>query len=436
MHFAAFFFAVGGWILFAGAGALVGFRTSSAVTLVIALISGGFAGNVLWQNVHGETYDAVWSAPPDRPSSLRGKGAWTTGNAIVRVRSDGAIGYGLADGAKKWAFQAPGAQVVCAMSESADRAVGLLAYGREGAACEDVAAVDLGTGKGLWTSRVVQTTRTRQPDARGAIAATGDVAVLPAGKGLRGLDLRTGKARWAWNPPKGCAFVQGLNNLTASDKAIALTLWCGSDKYGAAVVDPGTGASRWATRLPTSAKVETAAVVSADPVVVHTKEGGERGTDQIVTFTPEGRQRAAFPTSTGNGDLEVTRTGFGGKPVSALQVQKDVIVSAVKGNREYSFERDIVGLTLEGRELWRVELGGGVNGLFTTSETVAVLNSRTLGDASQLTVLSINTGETIQQATLTMAAPENGLLLAASSYYLIVQDGEESDSAPVTVFHR
>ncbi len=69
-----------------------------------------------------------------------------------------------------------------------------------------------------------------------------------------------------------------------------------------------------------------------------------------------------------------------------------MIVSAVKGNREYSFERDIVGLTLEGRELWRVELGGGVNGLFTTSETVAVLNSRTLGDASQLTVLSINTG--------------------------------------------
>ncbi|MCD0447674.1 hypothetical protein LO762_00455 [Actinocorallia sp. API 0066] len=73
--------------------------------------------------------ETVWQAEADRPASLQGKGVWVPGGAakgtVVRVRSDGALSYRIADGAKTWRYDTGGG-VVCMMSATAPDGVGLM----------------------------------------------------------------------------------------------------------------------------------------------------------------------------------------------------------------------------------------------------------------------------------------------------------------------
>ncbi|KAB2350876.1 outer membrane protein assembly factor BamB family protein [Actinomadura rudentiformis] len=440
LHFAAFFFAIVCCVPIVGAVVLVGMRLPAAIALVVALVAGGYGGTVLWAGVHGETYDEAWSAEPDRPSSLRGKGAWATAKLVVRVRTDGAIAYDLGNGTQSWAYQVPEPHVVCTMAETAADGIGLLAYGSDKGPCNQVAAVDLTSGKELWKTGLGKVMRYWRPGATGILATSTGSAVLPTDRGLRGLDLRTGQARWTWKAPKSCVFDSGLNALTASGAAVATTVQCGPDaaKTTVAVVDPRTGALRWSAPLPTAAKAEDTSVVSADPVVVYSKEPGERGRQQLVTFTPDGRQRAAFPTSTSEGDLQLYARDYGGMPIRTLRVQGDVIVAVAEGHRKYSWEADLVAFDFTGRELWRHKTSHGVDGLLTTADAVSLLTPRSLRNkAAELTVLSLASGKVTREITLLHGfAGDPALVFTAPGRYVFVQGGEDPKVPPVTAFRR
>ncbi|MFG1998578.1 PQQ-binding-like beta-propeller repeat protein [Spirillospora sp. NPDC048911] len=440
LHFAAFFFVIVCWVPIVGAAALVGFRLPAALALVVALVAGGYGGILLWADVHGESYDELWAAAPDRPSSLRGKGAWVTGNRVVRVRTDGAIAYDLRVGAQPWTYQVPEPYIVCTMAESAADGIGLLAYGRENGPCEQVVAVDLTSGKQLWKTGLGKVLRTWSPGVTGILATSAGSAVLSTERGARGLDLRTGKARWTWKAPKSCVFDPRINGLAASGTAVATTVQCGRDaaRTTVAVLEPGTGAQRWSAPMPTAAKAEDTSVVSADPVVVYSKEPGERGRQQLVTFTPDGRQRAAFPTSTSKGDLQLYARDQGGMPVRTLRVQGDVIVAVAEGHRKYSWEADFVAFDLTGRELWRHKTSNGVDGLLTTADSVSLLTPRSRKNkASELVVLSLANGKVTKKLTLLHGFRDDpALVLTGPERYVFVQSGAEPKSPPVTVFRR
>ncbi|WP_141662796.1 hypothetical protein [Streptomyces sp. Wb2n-11] len=125
----------------------------AAAGVMIALRPGWQA--CLW--MRGPVLDPVRQVGTDRPSSVRGVGAWTVGDGadtVVRARTDALIAYESSTGNRSWVLRAPVRESVCAMSDQVVDGIGIVAFAGHEKPCDFVWGVDVRSGRTVWERNI------------------------------------------------------------------------------------------------------------------------------------------------------------------------------------------------------------------------------------------------------------------------------------------
>jgi outer membrane protein assembly factor BamB len=321
----------------------------SAGVVAIGLAAGVFAAQALSGWLHGTQLRVDWTAPYDGPGTLTTEGVWTTGGSLIRVRADEIVSYQAGTGREQWTLAVPGAGAACAVSAQAAQApgqaaTGLIGYGGAGGACDHVLAVDLGTGRQLWSRQVAAGWTGDQ--GTGFVAAGGDTAVAVTAGAALGYDLRTGAPRWTALTPAGCSD----QTVAAAQRSVVVLAACGQD-FDVIGLDPASGSQLWITPVPEPAAGYQFAILSADPVVVDDLLPGTRPVDHVLTFGADGRLQSTIPA----GDLDTSYYQGSGPEVV---VSDGLLAGVTRPSGGYS---DVVAFRLsDGRRQWLVPVPGNV----------------------------------------------------------------------------
>ncbi|WP_328954576.1 PQQ-binding-like beta-propeller repeat protein [Kitasatospora purpeofusca] len=299
----------------------------------------------------------AWSAPADRPALTKAVAVWQDGETVVRVRADRFDAYRARTGESAWTLDAPPRKSVCAASPAVD-GLAAVGYGSDPALCDQLAAVDLRTGRELW----------RKDGLRPSALELAGPATLVAldGEQLAAFGLRDGAPAWTAAPTAGC----GFRALSASAVRVVAVEYC-------ATADPAartgttwlrafgpTGAALWRTNLGAANEPATVAVLAVDPPTVRLTERGNRGIDAVLSFAAaDGAPRATIPVS--SADYELTSlqklsAPFRLRPVRPVAVVGDLLVAAAArpGDRDSRF---VVAHSLtDGSRAWARKTEGKV----------------------------------------------------------------------------
>ncbi|WP_418960519.1 PQQ-binding-like beta-propeller repeat protein [Streptomyces tritici] len=290
----------------------------AAVVLIGSLTAGCLA---FMDRFPGDSMDIAWETPADSKDSEQGNGAWLAGDTLVRSRFDAASGYDARTGKRVWDYRPPGRSQICVAEADVENSVLLVARddeNRPAAArrelCTTVAAIDMKNGREIWRAPLPVNADDSGLDRR-PVAAGGGLAVI-ADKGLRAVDLRTGKTRWTAAVPQNC--VPG--EAAPAERHVAAVLACGDPKkprrdgdmpedaeLHAAAFAPATGALLWSTPLgdrePVGAN-QVSSIVSADPLVVTAASGGgDRTFGSYYSFGKDGRPHPPIDYDSEHGHL-------------------------------------------------------------------------------------------------------------------------------------
>ncbi|MEU3303284.1 PQQ-binding-like beta-propeller repeat protein [Streptomyces sp. NPDC006678] len=205
-------------------------------------------------------------------------GSWVTDSTYVKTGVSSVVGYDLAKGTVKWTIPLPGQ--VCAASRHATKdnktAIAFEATKRKPprnyAACTEVGAIDLTTGKLLWTKSAKGTgdDKVRLTE----VTLSGNTVAGGGTDGGAAFDLATGALRW-----KPDANAEGCYDMGyGGGEALVAARKCG--EYGSQhvliqPVNPATGAPLSSFKMP--AGVEYASIVSTKPLVVAADVGDTAG---------------------------------------------------------------------------------------------------------------------------------------------------------------
>jgi outer membrane protein assembly factor BamB len=264
--------------------------------LAVAVAAGLFAGQSLWGTWHGTDLSTAWAAPYDTAADLTTVGVWTTGDSLIRIRVDEVASYAAATGRQQWTLPVPGTDVACSVSASPKAGpgatTGLVAYGTGPGTCDHVMAVDLATGRQLWSARVSDPYAAG--DATGALAVAGPAAVILTTDGIAGVDASTGARKWTLAPPRGCVFQQLAGSGSSTSTAGVVALAACDSSYYVTDIDPATGKQAWRAHVSEPSASYQFQVLSVDPVVVSDDIPGPRGTSVARVFSAGGRPAATF----------------------------------------------------------------------------------------------------------------------------------------------
>ncbi|MER6732956.1 PQQ-binding-like beta-propeller repeat protein [Streptomyces puniciscabiei] len=267
---------VGGGIWYAGSGG--GDKTHDT-----ASSSGGTGG----KNGSGGSTGGGQEKPPADPSGqllfqepmptandiVRTVGSWLTDKVYAKVGVAEITGYDPADGTKRWTLKLPGP--VCAASKHATTdGKTAITYqpawdtSKTIAGCTQIAAVDLGSGKKLWTKTVKS--GDYPVDYQNVTVAQRTVAVGDS-EGGAAFDLDSGKPLWLPKPGDDC-YDGGYGGGT---KLVAVRHCGDSDNERLLIqtLDPKTGKVLSEYRMDPG--IGYASVVSTDPLVVAAEAGDE-----------------------------------------------------------------------------------------------------------------------------------------------------------------
>jgi outer membrane protein assembly factor BamB len=264
--------------------------------LAVAVAAGLLAGQWLWGSWHGTDLSTAWAAPYDSSADLSTVGVWTTGDSLIRIRVDEVVSYAAATGRQQWALQVPGTDVACSVSTTPaggqGATTGLVAYGADAGTCDHVMAVDLGTGRQLWSAQVSDPYAAG--DATGALAVAGPAAFILTTDGIAGVDASTGAREWTLAPPRDCVFQQLAGSGSSASTAGVVALAACDSSYYVTDIDPATGKQAWQARVGEPSASYQFQVLSVDPVVVSDDIPGPRGTSVARVFSADGRPAATF----------------------------------------------------------------------------------------------------------------------------------------------
>ena len=272
----------------------------NAVAAAVGLAAGVFAAQALSGGLHAAGLRVDWTAPYDAAGSPATEGVWTAGSSLIRVRADQVVSYQAATGRQQWTLAVPGGDVACAVSAGTSSAtVGLIGYGTAGGACDQLLAVDLGTGQQLWSKRVPASWKGDQ--GTGFVAVGGDTAVAVTAGAVLGYDQRTGAPRWTALTPPGCSD----QTLAGAQQSVVVLAACGRT-FDVIDLDPASGKQLWRTPVPGQAPGYHFAILSADPAVVADVSPGQP--EQVLAFGATGHLTSTIPV----GDLDTNYyQGFG-----------------------------------------------------------------------------------------------------------------------------
>jgi outer membrane protein assembly factor BamB len=290
-----------------------------------------------------------WTAAHDSAGAQAAEGVWTTGDSLIRVSAGQIVSYQAGTGRRQWTLAVPGGNVVCAVSPGTapvprapgapGQLAGLIGFGAAGGACDHVLAVNLGTGRPLWSGPVGA--RWRGNQGTGFLAAGGGTAVAVIASGALGYNLRTGVPRWTARTPVGCA-----DQMVATGTRAVVVLASCKRSFAVISLDLASGRQLWRASVPEPAPGYQFAVLSADPLVVDNRLPGGQG-DHLLAFTPSGRVAATIPVP----GLDTSDYQGSGPEIA---ISGGLLAGVTKPSGGHA---EVVAYRLaDGRRLWRVPM--------------------------------------------------------------------------------
>lgn len=207
-------------------------------------------------------------------------GSWVTDKAYVKTGVYEIVGYDLAKGTKLWSVPLPGQ--VCAASRhmSKDyRTAVVFEEGKPTAAdkypsCNKVGALDLATGKLLWSKSVTSASSGDEPIRFNEVTLSGSTVAAGGTSGGAAFNLATGAELWKPQTDANNCSDRGYGG----GEALAVVRRCGSydePQLTIQALNPTTGAPLSSYEMP--AGVEYASIVSTKPLVVAADVGDTAG---------------------------------------------------------------------------------------------------------------------------------------------------------------
>ncbi len=396
--------------------------------LVAVGVAGGLlAGQSLFGIWHGTDLAVAWAAPHDGSSQLTTVAAWASGESLIRVRVDEAVSYDAATGATRWTLPLPGVDVACGVSgTSSSSAIGLIAYGQDSTTCDHVMAVNLATGRMIWSDPVQDPYSGNSPT--GALAVAAGTAIVLTDDGLAGVSAASGAQRWILASPDGCTFQQ----LAASAGSLVALAAC-DGSFVIVSIDPATGKAAWQHHVTEPSASYQFQILSASPVVINDDLTGPRGTSTVRVFGPGGAETSAFsvsgiPLGGGIVALNTASTGGFGVPVAVTDGMLVGVTSPSSSGADA-----IVGYRLaDGRRQWLVDTPDEVNdAALSGSELVFVDES---DPAYSLEEVNSGTGTLRSLGYFTQAilqSGQSGLYPFNADDVVVNTTGDSGDQPPV-----
>ncbi|MFI5620711.1 PQQ-binding-like beta-propeller repeat protein [Streptomyces sp. NPDC051567] len=241
---------------------------------------------------------------PEELVSVRG--SWLTASAYVKSDVARIVGYGLADGARKWELPLP-AQICGATAHISDNRTAVLLHdalptaGRKYPRCTKVAVIDLTTGKLVWSATARSATGGDTDITFTEVTLSGRTVAAGGLSGGAAWDLADGTPRWQ---PKVDA--EGCRDTGyAGGETLAVLRTCGQSSRPtlyAQVLDPVTGAPVSSYKL--SQGIERAGIISTEPLVVAANVGGTAknatNVSDLFVVDDTGALKARIPLASGN----------------------------------------------------------------------------------------------------------------------------------------
>ena len=407
-----------------------------SLLMVVAMVGGGFGGARAFQFLHGATLSQTWSAGFDNPNTLTTQGVWTTGNTVVRLRTDQVSAFDAATGAVRWTYAVPGQNEVCTASRGTAGGVAVFGYGPESQPCANLVALDLNTGKPLWTMTPdVQDSDDSDSPIADLVAAAGNVVAVRSDAGVTAFNARTGAREWQTPSAPRCS-----DQFVGADPANIVAISACEQGYVVADLDPATGQPRWQTPIGESATNYELALLSTNPVVVDDSLPGDRGTDHLRVFTAQGRQDVTIDASnvtTGDGAVSLdtgghTGSGFRSQPLYRTLVFGNTLVVASQGIQGHVH---LLGYDLgTGQRRWDTATGDEVSALGRSGNSVLVLEDSV--PSPRLATVTATTGASTDVGVLpgwTFGNDDTGIYQFGAQYVVVNENGV-NPTPPVFAF--
>ncbi|MFH8990924.1 PQQ-binding-like beta-propeller repeat protein [Streptomyces sp. NPDC017940] len=377
--------------------------------------------------------DDIWSVA----------GSWLTDDTYVKsgyvgkAKDHALIGYDPASGKERWTIPLSGE--TCAVSkEVTDEGIAAVVYkdakstkANKYPDCSEVSAVDLKSGRKLWTENVeVSGSKVEFEE----IAISGDTVAAGAGTGGTGAawDM-SGKLRWKPQLGDKCkdAGYAGGEQLVAVRK-------CGdydSPKLKIQLLDPKSGKEKWS--YPLSPGVDNAKIISTNPVVFgqDTGEITASGATDVFSLSNTGKLRARIKLEDGkySHDCEVNKWAS----CSAIVVGNDKLYVPTRqhdaGGSDYGFTNEIIAFSLatgkttgdradagDDGEMFPMRMDGGnvlayKNGGYNKGAKVVSLDGKSM---KETTLLETPATESVSSAISGMVPKSNELLYTNGNLFM------------------
>ncbi|KOV91514.1 PQQ-binding-like beta-propeller repeat protein, partial [Streptomyces sp. NRRL B-3648] len=289
---------------------------------------------------------------PKADDTVSTMGSWLTDTVYAKSGIAEIVGYDPAKGTKLWTLKLPGP--VCAASGHVDEdgrtAVAfqpkMPAKGST-AGCSQVSAVDLTSGKQLWTKSIKSGD---YPVTFSNVTVAQHTVAVGGGDGGAAFDIASGKTLWQPKPDDTChdEGYGGGTRLVAVRK-------CGNydePELHIQTVDPASGKVNSEYKMPDG--IDYASIVSTDPLVVAADVGQSAGDGSGVSdyFSIDGRTGALLARISAPGDTYAGRCDG----ITRVEDCKQVVAGngrlylateAHDGKAEFSKTNEIVAFDLK-----------------------------------------------------------------------------------------
>ncbi|MDF6042939.1 PQQ-binding-like beta-propeller repeat protein [Streptomyces sp. JH14] len=207
-------------------------------------------------------------------------GSWLTDKAYVKTGVYEIVGYDKAKGTKLWSIPLQGQ--LCAasrhMSKDYKTAIAFEASKptkeQKYPQCNQIGALDLNTGKLMWSKSVTAATGGDEPIRFDEVTLSGTTVAAGGTEGGAAFDLNTGAERWKPKVATDGCYDKGYGG----GDALAVVRKCGTYESPQLVIqalNPTTGAPLSSYKMPPG--VEYASIVSTKPLVVAADVGDTAG---------------------------------------------------------------------------------------------------------------------------------------------------------------
>jgi outer membrane protein assembly factor BamB len=308
---------------------------------------------------------------------------------------------------------------------SSSSAIGLIAYGQDSTTCDHVMAVDLATGRQIWSDSVQNPYSGNTPT--GGLAVAAGTSIVLTDDGIAGVTAASGAQRWTLASPHGCTFQQ----LAASESSVTALAACDGG-YDVVSIDPATGRAAWQHRVTEPSNSYQFQILSASPVVINDDLTGPRGTSSVRVFGRGGAVTSDFGVSgisLDGGTVALNTASDDGFGVPAAVVD-GMLVGVTDPN---GGDDAVVGYRLsDGARQWLVDTPDEVNDVALSGNELVFVDES--DPAYSLEEVDVATGTVRSLGYFTqgiLQSGQSGLYTLGADDLVVNTTGDSADQPPV-----